>query len=62
MLKLLSSADYLKKNFFNSLRNAIRKSNSLDPDQGRHSLHPDQGPTCLQMLSQDLTKECVTEK
>ena len=55
MLRLLSSADFLKKKMLASLRNAIRMSNSLDPDQGRHSLHPDQGPNCLQMLLQDLS-------
>ena len=34
-----------------SLRNTIRVSNSLDPDQGRLSVGPDLGPNCLQRLS-----------
>ena len=28
-------------------------SNSLDPDQDRHSVGPDLGPNCLQRLSPD---------
>ena len=28
-------------------------SNSLDPDQDRHCVTPDQGPNCLQRLSGD---------
>ena len=28
-------------------------SNGLDPDQDQHSVGPDLGPTCLQMLSAD---------
>ena len=28
-------------------------SNSLDPDQARHSVGPDLGPDCLQKLSAD---------
>ena len=31
-------------------RNTIRVSNSLDPDQDRHSIGPDLGPNCLQRL------------
>ena len=31
--------------------NTICVSNSLDPDQARHFVGPDQGPNCLQMLS-----------
>ena len=34
-----------------SLRNSIRVSNSLDPDQDRHCVGPDLGPNCLQRLS-----------
>ena len=30
----------------------IRVSNSLDPDQYRHSVGPDLGPNCLQRLSE----------
>ena len=48
----LLSADifqhYLFKIFF---LNNIRVSNSLDPDQDRHSVGPDLGPDCLQRLS-----------
>ena len=33
------------------IRNTIRVSNSLDPDQTRHFVGPDLGPNCLQMLS-----------
>ena len=32
-------------------------SNSLDPDQDRHSVGPDLGPNCLQRLSADDTKK-----
>ena len=35
----------------NSFTNAIRVSNSLDPEQDRHSGGPDLGPNCLQRLS-----------
>ena len=43
---------------FNSLNtvffsNAIRVSNSLDPDQARHFVGSDLGPNCLQRLSAD---------
>ena len=33
--------------------NTIRVSNSLYPDQARHSVGPDLGPNCLQRLSED---------
>ena len=36
-----------------SFRNTIIVSNSLDPDQYRHSVDPDLGPNCLQRLSAD---------
>ena len=36
-----------------SVRNNTRVSNGLDPDQDRHSVGPDLGPNCLQMLSAD---------
>ena len=39
----------------NSFRNRISVSNSLDPDQARHSVGPDLGPNCLQNLSADDT-------
>ena len=33
----------------------IKMSNSLDPNQARHSARPDLGPNCLQKLSEDNT-------
>ena len=39
----------------NSFRNIIRVSNSLDPDQARHFVGPDLGPSCLQRLSAEDT-------
>ena len=43
---------FFKINFFkNPIKNTIRLSNSLDPDQGQHSVGPDLGPDCLQRLS-----------
>ena len=51
---LLSAAFFFKLFFLeNSFRNIIRVSNSLDPDQDRHSVVPDLGPNCLQRLSAD---------
>ena len=41
--------------FKKSLRNAIRVSNSLDPDQARHFVGPDLGPNCLLWLSANST-------
>ena len=38
-----------------SFGNTIRVSNSLDPDQNRHSVGPDLGSNCLQKLSADDT-------
>ena len=46
-----SKSTFSKKNF----RNIIRVSNSLDPDQNRHSVGPDLGPNCLQRQSADDT-------
>ena len=48
----LSSADFFQNQPFlkNSFRNAIRVSNSLDPD---YSFRPDLGPNCLPTLSAD---------
>ena len=42
---LISSKLTLKK-----IRNTIRVSNGLDPDQDKHSVGPDLGPNCLQRL------------
>ena len=36
-------------------QNAIRVSNSLDPDQARQNVGPDLGPNCLQRYSADDT-------
>ena len=53
----LTPADYMyfsKSSVLkNSFRNAIRVSNSLDPDQARHYVAPDLGPHCSQRLSAD---------
>ena len=38
-----------------SFRNIIRVANSLDPDQARHTVGPDLGPSYLQSLSADDT-------
>ena len=37
----------------------VRVSNGMDPNWGRHSVGPDLGPNCLQMLSADVEKEGV---
>ena len=50
-LLIFSIANFSKK----SLRNTIRVSNSLDPDQARHFVGPGLGPSCLQSLSTDDT-------
>ena len=44
---------FLKKNTFLQvkIRNTIRVSNSLDPDQGQQNVGPDLCPNCLQKLS-----------
>ena len=53
----LSSADFFSKSTFlkNSFRNTMRVSNSLGPDQTRHSVWSDLVPNCLQKLSADDT-------
>ena len=53
----LSSADFFRNQLLpkNSLRNTIRVSNSLDPDQARHFVWPDLGPNCLLRLLTDDT-------
>ena len=44
------------------IKNTIRVSIGLDPDQDRHFVTPDFGPNCLQILSADIavSKERVT--
>ena len=49
---LLSQNQHFQKK---SLRNTIRVSNILDPDQAQHFVGPDLGPNCLQRLSADDT-------
>ena len=52
-LLLLSSADFLKINFFkNSFTSTIRESNHLSPDQDQ-LVGPDLDLNCLQRLSTD---------
>ena len=48
---------FFSKSTFSKIahRNAIRVSNSLDPDQARRSAGPDLGPNCLQRLSTENT-------
>ena len=41
---------FFKINFF---KKNLSLSDSLDPDQDRHSVSPDLGPNCLQRLSTD---------
>ena len=48
---LMSSADFFLNFLKNYFRNTISMSNSLDPDQGQHSVGPDQGSNCLQRLA-----------
>ena len=52
-----SSADFFRINFFSKekIRDTIRVSNSLDPDQARRFVGPDLGPNCLQNLSAEDT-------
>ena len=45
---------FVKIDFFKKkIRNSIRVSNSLDQAKDRHTVGPDLGPNCLQMLSAD---------
>ena len=47
---ILSSADFFQNQLFQKvlLRNIIRASKSLDPDQYQHYICSDLGPNCLQ--------------
>ena len=50
----MSSADFFQNKLFkNYFRTTIRVSNSLNPDQDRHSVGPDLDPNCLKRLSAD---------
>ena len=46
----------------NSFRNTIRVTKSLDPDQDRHFVGPDLGPSCLQRLYQQTTEVVASKK
>ena len=54
---------FFKINFFEKkIRNTIRVSNSLDPDQARHFVGPDLGLNCLQrFLADDTSRQRVNE-
>ena len=50
---LLSSADFFKSTFSTiTYRSTIRVSNILYPDQDRHSVGPDLGPTVCKVYQQ----------
>ena len=49
----LSLADFFSFFFFNSFRNIIRMSNSLNLDQAGQNVRPDLGTNYLQKLSAD---------
>ena len=51
---LLSSADYFKNLPFSNilLKNTMRASNGLDPDQDRRFVGPDLGPNCFKGYQQ----------
>ena len=51
MHAFLSSADFFSNQTFSKIRNTIKVSNSLDPDQAWNIVTSDLGPTCLQRLS-----------
>ena len=57
VIMLLQKLLYLKK-----IRNTIIVSNSLDADQGQHSVGPHLGPICLQRLSADIKSCCQQRK
>ena len=48
-----SPAGLVSKKIFIPLRNTIRVSNGLDPDQDRQSVGSDLGPNCLQRFPAD---------
>ena len=47
--------------FLKKIRNTIRVSNTLDPDQARHFVGPDLGPNCLQTFSADDTSRQIVQ-
>ena len=59
----LSSADFFFSKliyFKNSIWNTIRMSNSLDPDQDRHSVCPDLGAYCLHKGNTQMAKDVTS--
>ena len=59
----MSSAEISKLTFSkNYFRNTIRVTKSLDPDQDRHFVGPDLGPSCLQRLYQQTTEVDASRK
>ena len=57
----MSSVDFFFQSrlFRKKIRNTIRVSNSLDPDQARRFVGPDLGPNCLQRLSAGTARQRV---
>ena len=54
LFMLFPSADFFSKLlFFKKISRTLSVSNSLDPDQDRHSVGPDLGPSSLQRLLAD---------
>ena len=51
ILHAFLSADFFQNTFLeSSFRNAIRVSNSLEPDQAQQNVGPDLDPNCLKKL------------
>ena len=61
-MHFMTSADFYFQNYLKKIRNTIRVSNSLDPDQNRRSVGPDLGPNCLQRSSADDKKSPQARK
>ena len=56
---LLNNHFFKKKTFKEIILKTLAEcQNSLDPDQGRHSVGPYLGPNCLQRLSADGKSHC----
>ena len=54
---------FIKINFLkNSLRNTVKVSNGLNPDQDQHFVGPDLGPICLQRLSAEEKVDAIKER
>ena len=51
---LFLSGDIFQNQHFQKIfSGTLSVSNGLDPDQAQHSVRPDLGPNCLQILSAD---------